>query len=172
MAAISSAVEGLVAHDFDVAISGGIDRNMGVSTFIKFCKIGALSALFRLLAVAIPFLWRSLPWIAALKLFVAAFDAQKRATLCKCTHECNTRTMLLFDRANALPVLAAGAGSVAQLAPGRCAERLPVVLVTDGDLLNRASRGFGAQTHQVGRQPARRPMRRVASYTAQWRFVG
>jgi len=40
----------------------------------------------------------------------AAFDAKKRATLCKCTHECNTRTMLLFDRANALPVLSAMAG--------------------------------------------------------------
>ena len=44
MAAISAAVEGLVAHDFDVAVSGGIDRNMGASTFIKFSKIGALSA--------------------------------------------------------------------------------------------------------------------------------
>ena len=31
-------------NDYDVAISGGIDRNMGVSTFVKFCKIGALSA--------------------------------------------------------------------------------------------------------------------------------
>ena len=41
---------------------------------------------------------------------VAAFAAKKHATLCKCTHECNTRTMLLFDRANALPVLAAMAG--------------------------------------------------------------
>jgi MoaA/NifB/PqqE/SkfB family radical SAM enzyme len=41
---------------------------------------------------------------------VAAFEAKKRAALCKCTHECNTRTMLLFDRANALPVLAAMAG--------------------------------------------------------------
>ena len=30
-------------HDFDVALTGGIDRNMGASTFIKFCKIGALS---------------------------------------------------------------------------------------------------------------------------------
>ena len=38
------------------------------------------------------------------------FAATKHATLCKCTHECNTRTMLLFDRANALPVLAAMAG--------------------------------------------------------------
>jgi hypothetical protein len=27
-----------------VAVTGGIDRNMGVSTFVKFCKIGALSA--------------------------------------------------------------------------------------------------------------------------------
>jgi acyl transferase domain-containing protein/acyl carrier protein/NAD(P)-dependent dehydrogenase (short-subunit alcohol dehydrogenase family) len=44
MAAISAAVEGLVENDFDVAITGGIDRNMGASTFIKFCKIGALSA--------------------------------------------------------------------------------------------------------------------------------
>ncbi|MGD0508457.1 MAG: polyketide synthase, partial [Terriglobales bacterium] len=44
MAAISSAAEGLIAHDFDVAVTGGIDRNMGASTFVKFCKIGALSA--------------------------------------------------------------------------------------------------------------------------------
>ncbi len=44
MAAISAAVEGLVANDFDVAVSGGIDRNMGAPTFVKFCKIGALSA--------------------------------------------------------------------------------------------------------------------------------
>ncbi|HTM41501.1 MAG TPA: beta-ketoacyl synthase N-terminal-like domain-containing protein, partial [Terriglobales bacterium] len=44
MAAISSAVEGLVENDFDAAITGGIDRNMGASTFVKFCKIGALSA--------------------------------------------------------------------------------------------------------------------------------
>ncbi|MBZ5619220.1 MAG: SDR family oxidoreductase [Acidobacteriia bacterium] len=44
MAAISSSVEALVENDFDVAITGGIDRNMGVSSFVKFCKIGALSA--------------------------------------------------------------------------------------------------------------------------------
>ena len=30
--------------EFDAAITGGIDRNMGASTFVKFCKIGALSA--------------------------------------------------------------------------------------------------------------------------------
>ena len=41
---------------------------------------------------------------------VRDFAATKHATLCKCTHECNTRTMLLFDRGNALPVLAAMAG--------------------------------------------------------------
>ena len=44
MAAVSTAVKGLVANEFDVAITGGIDRNMGVSSFVKFCKIGALSA--------------------------------------------------------------------------------------------------------------------------------
>ncbi len=44
MAAISSAIEGLVEHDFDAVITGGIDRNMGASTYVKFCKIGALSA--------------------------------------------------------------------------------------------------------------------------------
>ncbi len=44
MAAISSAVEGLIQNNFDVAITGGIDRNMGAHTFVKFCKIGALSA--------------------------------------------------------------------------------------------------------------------------------
>jgi acyl transferase domain-containing protein len=44
MAAFSAAVEGLVENDFDVAVTGGIDRNMGASTYIKFSKIGALSA--------------------------------------------------------------------------------------------------------------------------------
>jgi acyl transferase domain-containing protein/NAD(P)-dependent dehydrogenase (short-subunit alcohol dehydrogenase family)/acyl carrier protein len=44
MAATRSAMEGLVENDFDVAITGGADRNMGPSTFVKFCKIGALSA--------------------------------------------------------------------------------------------------------------------------------
>ncbi|HZQ67271.1 MAG TPA: SDR family NAD(P)-dependent oxidoreductase [Terriglobales bacterium] len=44
MAAFSAAVDGLVEHDFDVAVTGGIDRNMGASTYVKFCKIGALSA--------------------------------------------------------------------------------------------------------------------------------
>ena len=44
MAAISSAIEGLVEHHFDAVITGGIDRNMGAPSFVKFCKIGALSA--------------------------------------------------------------------------------------------------------------------------------
>ncbi|HEY1272508.1 MAG TPA: beta-ketoacyl synthase N-terminal-like domain-containing protein, partial [Terriglobales bacterium] len=44
MAAISSAVEGLIEKDFDAVITGGVDRNMGAQTFVKFCKIGALSA--------------------------------------------------------------------------------------------------------------------------------
>ncbi len=44
MAAISAAVEGLEENEYDLAVTGGVDRNMGPSTFIKFCKIGALSA--------------------------------------------------------------------------------------------------------------------------------
>src|SRR5207248_3520844 len=44
MAAITAAVEGLIESDFDAVITGGIDRNMGIQTFVKFCKIGALSA--------------------------------------------------------------------------------------------------------------------------------
>lgn len=43
MAAINSASEGLIQGDFDFVVTGGIDRNMGASTFVKFCKIGALS---------------------------------------------------------------------------------------------------------------------------------
>ena len=41
---------------------------------------------------------------------VERFVADKRARLCRCTHECNARTMILFDASNALPVLAAMAG--------------------------------------------------------------
>ncbi|HEY0992070.1 MAG TPA: type I polyketide synthase, partial [Kofleriaceae bacterium] len=44
VAAMSAAIEGLVEHDYDAVITGGIDRNMGPSSFVKFCKIGALSA--------------------------------------------------------------------------------------------------------------------------------
>ncbi|HTJ69433.1 MAG TPA: SDR family NAD(P)-dependent oxidoreductase [Actinospica sp.] len=44
LAGVASAIRGLQAGDFDAAITGGVDRNMGVSAFVKFCKIGALSA--------------------------------------------------------------------------------------------------------------------------------
>ncbi|HEX3222245.1 MAG TPA: SDR family NAD(P)-dependent oxidoreductase [Nocardioides sp.] len=44
LAATSAAAHGLVNHEYDAVITGGIDRNMGVYAFVKFCKIGALSA--------------------------------------------------------------------------------------------------------------------------------
>ena len=44
MAALAAAVDGLVDHDYDMVLTGGIDANMSASTFVKFCKIGALSA--------------------------------------------------------------------------------------------------------------------------------
>jgi acyl transferase domain-containing protein/NAD(P)-dependent dehydrogenase (short-subunit alcohol dehydrogenase family)/acyl carrier protein len=44
MAAISAATEGLEKGDFDAVITGGVDANMAPSIFVKFCKIGALSA--------------------------------------------------------------------------------------------------------------------------------
>ncbi|TVQ91302.1 MAG: acyltransferase domain-containing protein, partial [Deltaproteobacteria bacterium] len=43
LAALQAAVQGLQRHDFDLAISGGADRSMNPSTYVKFCKIGALS---------------------------------------------------------------------------------------------------------------------------------
>ncbi|MFI7542164.1 SDR family NAD(P)-dependent oxidoreductase [Actinoplanes sp. NPDC049599] len=44
LAAMSAAVRGLQAGDFDAAVTGGVDRNMNAAAFVKFCKIGALSA--------------------------------------------------------------------------------------------------------------------------------
>jgi acyl transferase domain-containing protein/NAD(P)-dependent dehydrogenase (short-subunit alcohol dehydrogenase family)/acyl carrier protein len=44
MAAMTAAIEGLEEDDFDTVITGGMDRNMGASSYVKFCKIGALSA--------------------------------------------------------------------------------------------------------------------------------
>src|SRR6516165_7203510 len=44
LAAMSAAVRGLQAGDFDVVMTGGVDRNMDAPGFVKFCKIGALSA--------------------------------------------------------------------------------------------------------------------------------
>lgn len=43
MAAMSAAVQGLIQHEYDAVLTGGIDANMSASTFVKFCKIGALS---------------------------------------------------------------------------------------------------------------------------------
>ncbi len=44
LAALSAAARGLVNGQYDAVITGGIDRNMIVGGFVKFCKIGALSA--------------------------------------------------------------------------------------------------------------------------------
>ena len=44
LAGMWSAAQGLASRQYDVAVSGGVDRNMGVTSFVKFCKIGALSA--------------------------------------------------------------------------------------------------------------------------------
>ncbi|HRW18314.1 MAG TPA: type I polyketide synthase [Dermatophilaceae bacterium] len=44
LAALNSAILGLNDHQYDAVLTGGIDRNMGVDAFVKFCKIGALSA--------------------------------------------------------------------------------------------------------------------------------
>ena len=44
LAAIDAAIEGLEQGDYDSVLTGGIDANMGIPSFIKFCKIGALSA--------------------------------------------------------------------------------------------------------------------------------
>jgi len=43
-AAVEAAVQLLVEHKVDAVLTGGVDRNMGATTFVKFCKIGALSA--------------------------------------------------------------------------------------------------------------------------------
>ena len=43
LAAIQAAVNGLNAYQYDSALAGGVDRNMGPESYVKFCKIGALS---------------------------------------------------------------------------------------------------------------------------------
>ena len=43
-AAVEAAVQLLAEHKVDAVLTGGVDRNMGASSFVKFCKIGALSA--------------------------------------------------------------------------------------------------------------------------------
>jgi 3-oxoacyl-(acyl-carrier-protein) synthase len=44
LAATWAAIHGLNSHQYDAVVTGGIDRNMSVTGFVKFCKIGALSA--------------------------------------------------------------------------------------------------------------------------------
>ena len=44
LAAMASSIEGLINAEYDAVLTGGIDRNMGAPTYVKFCKIGALSA--------------------------------------------------------------------------------------------------------------------------------
>ncbi len=44
MAAIDAAIEGLEEGDYDAVLTGGVDGNMSPSSFVKFSKIGALSA--------------------------------------------------------------------------------------------------------------------------------
>ena len=44
LAAIDASVEGLIENEYDAVLTGGVDRNMGISSYVKFCKIGALSA--------------------------------------------------------------------------------------------------------------------------------
>ncbi|MHA2098189.1 MAG: beta-ketoacyl [acyl carrier protein] synthase domain-containing protein [Candidatus Kariarchaeaceae archaeon] len=44
LAAIEVAYKGLQAHDYDAAVVGGADRTMDPTTYVKFSKIGALSA--------------------------------------------------------------------------------------------------------------------------------
>ena len=42
-AALQAALDGLAAGYYDAVLTGGVDRNMGVLSFVKFSKIGALS---------------------------------------------------------------------------------------------------------------------------------
>ncbi|MDH3687084.1 MAG: acyltransferase domain-containing protein, partial [Myxococcales bacterium] len=44
LAAIDAASEGLIEREYDAVLVGGVDRNMGPEPYVKFSKIGALSA--------------------------------------------------------------------------------------------------------------------------------
>ena len=44
LAALDAAIEGLERGAYDAVLTGGVDANMSASTFVKFSKIGALSA--------------------------------------------------------------------------------------------------------------------------------
>jgi len=43
MAAIDNACKSLASGESDLCITGGADRSMNIATYVKFCKIGALS---------------------------------------------------------------------------------------------------------------------------------
>ncbi|HEX9816632.1 MAG TPA: type I polyketide synthase, partial [Candidatus Thermoplasmatota archaeon] len=43
LAAIDAAVHGLTIGDYDMVLTGGVDRSMDIATYVKFSKIGALS---------------------------------------------------------------------------------------------------------------------------------
>ncbi|GIE58329.1 type I polyketide synthase [Actinoplanes octamycinicus] len=44
LAAMSAALHALQSGEADAVLTGGVDRNMNAGAFVKFCKIGALSA--------------------------------------------------------------------------------------------------------------------------------
>lgn len=44
VASLDTAIKALITYDFDVALVGGADRSMDPTSFVKFSKIGALSA--------------------------------------------------------------------------------------------------------------------------------
>ncbi|NTU76167.1 MAG: polyketide synthase, partial [Anaerolineaceae bacterium] len=44
LAALQAAVEGLESNKFDAVLTGGVDRSNGPESYVKFSKIGALSA--------------------------------------------------------------------------------------------------------------------------------
>ncbi|MDJ0787631.1 MAG: beta-ketoacyl synthase N-terminal-like domain-containing protein, partial [Myxococcota bacterium] len=44
LSAIDAASEGLIEREYDTVLVGGVDRNMGPEPYVKFSKIGALSA--------------------------------------------------------------------------------------------------------------------------------
>ncbi|MFW9783054.1 MAG: beta-ketoacyl synthase N-terminal-like domain-containing protein, partial [Candidatus Heimdallarchaeota archaeon] len=43
LAAIDTAINGLLVKNYDVVLVGGVDSSMDPQTYVKFCKIGALS---------------------------------------------------------------------------------------------------------------------------------
>ncbi|MDX5320855.1 MAG: polyketide synthase, partial [Bacteroidota bacterium] len=44
LAAVQSAIQGLNDYQYDTVLTGGVDRNMGPESYVKFSKIGALSS--------------------------------------------------------------------------------------------------------------------------------